>query len=506
MPSSSAIEAGRAFLRLVVEDSEFKKGLQQSAQRMDSFGRSLQKTSLKLAAAGATITAPFIAATKIFTQMGAELDDISKRTGATVERLSELKFAAEQSGTDLSAVEAAYKKMSRTLAAANKGVAGSVDALTDLGLTIEQLNGLSPDAQFEKLARAVDAISDPTRRAALAMKVFGGSGTALLPLISEMDELFKKAKRFNLVVTKDGVDAAAKLDDAFGLLAAVMKQVAFEIGNALAPEVTSLTEKLADSTAGIVAWVNENRDVVRIAAETGAALVILAGVVSAVGTAFRGAASAIVAFKSAASLLGKLPGPVKIAAGIAIVGGLIAELIGRLNDSGPQKELSVNEQIAATQQRIAELKKEIAGFVPVANEMDMAYQNLTRHNLQLAESALKALSAQKRLGRELPANFPTRPALSGRAQLPALLPPLPDDWRENLYASWKKQAASPAFARLASASAEIADLDPGRFQFGGRGAEQNFGGTKQDRVAEESRDLLKKIERKIDGPLRIGHS
>ncbi|MCX7704278.1 MAG: hypothetical protein N2234_09330, partial [Planctomycetota bacterium] len=47
------------------------------------------------------------------------------------------------------------------------------DALAMLGLSVRQLASLSPDQQFVVIAEALSKIPDPTRRAAVAMEVFG---------------------------------------------------------------------------------------------------------------------------------------------------------------------------------------------------------------------------------------------------------------------------------------------------------------------------------------------
>ena len=45
--------------------------------------------------------------------MGSDLLDMSQRTGVSVEALSELGFAAEQSGADMETLEAGLRKMQK---------------------------------------------------------------------------------------------------------------------------------------------------------------------------------------------------------------------------------------------------------------------------------------------------------------------------------------------------------------------------------------------------------
>jgi hypothetical protein len=79
---ASAIEAGKAFLKYVVDDSELEGQLGKIAKKLGKFGEF-----------GNLVTAPLIAAftTAAFTiaEVGDELHVLSERTGVSVENLSE---------------------------------------------------------------------------------------------------------------------------------------------------------------------------------------------------------------------------------------------------------------------------------------------------------------------------------------------------------------------------------------------------------------------------------
>ena len=137
MPSTSSIEAGRAFLRLYTEDSEFKRRMDTALRRVQNFGRSLASVGARIGAVGAAMTAPFAASLKVFADTGSQLHDLSKRTGISVRSLSELRFAAEQSGTSLEAIGTAARNMQR--------------------------NGLDPRT-FDQVAARIAAIQDPVQR------------------------------------------------------------------------------------------------------------------------------------------------------------------------------------------------------------------------------------------------------------------------------------------------------------------------------------------------------
>src|SRR5207237_488386 len=126
-----------------------------------------------------------------FAESGDQIAKMARRTGVSAEALSELGFAAEQSGQNIDVLEQTLKKMQKTIGGAElksgeaAGLTSFEGKLAHLGLTISDLKDLAPDQQFESIADRIAAIPDPTQRAAAAMEIFGKSGTALLPLMEK---------------------------------------------------------------------------------------------------------------------------------------------------------------------------------------------------------------------------------------------------------------------------------------------------------------------------------
>jgi hypothetical protein len=106
---TSAIRAGRAFVEIFAEDSQMQRVLARVSVRLTAFGQGLAKIGAGLAGVGTAVVTPFLTAAKVFADVGSELVDMSQRTGASVEALSELAFAADQTGTSLSSLETGIK-------------------------------------------------------------------------------------------------------------------------------------------------------------------------------------------------------------------------------------------------------------------------------------------------------------------------------------------------------------------------------------------------------------
>ena len=85
--------------------------------------------------------------------------------------------------------------MQRQLAeAATSGSGPAADAVSRLGLSIEELMAMAPDEQFRLLAERIAAVEDPAIRTGIAMDIFGRSGNDLVTLFKDAGA-FEKAAR-----------------------------------------------------------------------------------------------------------------------------------------------------------------------------------------------------------------------------------------------------------------------------------------------------------------------
>lgn len=265
MADTKGIRAGRAYVELGVND-KISKGLEAARKKLKAFGEGLQSIGKRMMGWGGAAFGAMMAAAKSYAEGGHELLAMSKRTGLSVEALSELGFAATQSGVDIETLEKGIRLMEKTIGEAAQGTGSAVTALAHLGLTLQDLKGLTPDKQLELLADRISRIQDPSKRAAIAMETFGRSGTQMLPLLMRgakgIEELRRQAEEFGLVATTEGAEKAAKLRDALNLLWLVSKKLYKTIGDALAPTLTGL----ANTTTGVVVsamkWLKTHKELI----------------------------------------------------------------------------------------------------------------------------------------------------------------------------------------------------------------------------------------------------
>jgi len=244
--------------------------LRRVQKRIKAFGQSIRNLGLKMAGLGTAILAPLLGAAKAFSSMGDQVAKMAKRTGLSVEALSELRFVASQTGTEFESLEMGFRRMQRSIYDAGRGLSTAKDALTDLGLRFEDLDGLSPEEQFKLLGEAISRIEDPTKKAAIAMTLFGRTGTNLLPMFAKgaagIEQLQKEARRLGLTMSSKDAEAAEDFTDALAAYQGIADAMA--AGDiSLAVKVLWLSIKM-EWTRGVnfleKAWLNFRNFFIRI--------------------------------------------------------------------------------------------------------------------------------------------------------------------------------------------------------------------------------------------------
>ena len=223
---------------------------QTTVQRLGNASRiAFRALQVGAVAASAAIVATGAAARKMVTDFAAAGDELHKmalRTGVSVEALSELKFAAEQSGSSIGGIEKGIRGMQRALLSADLGSKDIVDSFNMLGISLDQIKGKRPEDQFTILVDAIAKVPDESERAALAMRVFGRAGSELLPLMSEgargVAELRSEVVALGGQMTTAQAQAAADYTDAMNRLKTSFTGLRNEIASGLVPTLTDATD------------------------------------------------------------------------------------------------------------------------------------------------------------------------------------------------------------------------------------------------------------------------
>lgn len=344
-------------------------------------------------------------ASTVLDGMGDQFDKMSQRVGVSAQTLSEYAHAASMSGSDISNIEGALKSMASLTLNASNGMAKATKTFERLGVEFETFKTLSPEEQFDLLASKIASIEDPTRRAAEAMKVFGGDGQRLLPLFNAgadgIAEMREEARRLGVTIDDSAAKMGADFDDAMSRFSQSLKGMSLTLAKEVTPSLISFFNGAAKAVSAVIGFAKENptltKTLVSLAAAIGGTTIaiIAASKASAIWSAgFMQLKGAIAATRAIITAFGTSVGAATAAA-TAGIGALVAGIVyfTTTAEKGAQK---ARELAQATEERAqaneAARQKDAELFAELQN---LAKQGeLTNEEFQRGKSIINQLSSR----------------------------------------------------------------------------------------------------------------
>lgn len=288
MAGANKIKAGEAWWKITAQD-ETTKVLDQVADRLKQMGKTTMLAGAAISAAGAAIVGPILAAAKSFSDYVDSLNDATVQTGFTVESLSQLTFAAEQTGANFAALKVALKSMGKLtvqLASGSKQAAKNLEAL---GIATADFMAASPERRFAMLAEQLSKIQDESLRAGMAQRVFGKSASELLPLIAGgakgLEEMQKRAHELGLSISSEDAKAFGQFGDELSAMGQQVRRAWWGLGAAMIEAITPVIPKMQQILRDVILFVDANRPLVKVVLAGAAALIVAGGALTAFGAA-----------------------------------------------------------------------------------------------------------------------------------------------------------------------------------------------------------------------------
>ncbi len=286
--AATPASSGLKLLSSAANDAKFQ--LEAATERLGLMGSVLGKLGPAGLIAGASIAALGVGITALVmpvARVGDEFFKLSQKTGVSVEALTALDYAAKLSDVTTEGLTKALQKLSVAMFDTQvNGEEGSA-ALKALGVSATDVHGqIRPtEAVLLDLAEKFARMPDGADKAALAVKLFGKEGLAIIPFLNQGREgisaLMEEAQRLGLVISEDVGRASEVFNDNLTRLSAIFEGVQRQIGAAIIPILADFTEQVILAQTETGSFSNE---VQRITANREATLVFLESVAS--GLAF----------------------------------------------------------------------------------------------------------------------------------------------------------------------------------------------------------------------------
>ena len=175
------------------------------------------------------------------------LNDLSIRTGIALKPLQGFKLAAKLAGVDAEGFAIAVTRMAVNIGKAEPGDAFS-KSLAAIGVSVTDLQGMNPEAQFSAISKAIQNIPTAAGQAAASVEIFGRAGAALSPLFQKgaasLEDLTARAERLGIILQGDQVANIAAMNDGFDLVSATVDGIIGQILGDLSPVVTKMLDDM----------------------------------------------------------------------------------------------------------------------------------------------------------------------------------------------------------------------------------------------------------------------
>lgn len=223
------------------------------AESFRSLGGSIRTVALAAAAAGGGL----FALVKSTTNAGDQFLKASQKAGVSIEGLQRLTFAAKLADVSQEQLGTSLKFLNKNLVDARKGSKELTAAFKVLKLDPKKLG--DTEEAFIKIGGAIGALKDQQQKAAIALDIFGRSGTDLIPLFNEGEKAIReygeRLKRMGGIIGPEMAQRFQTFNDNITTLLEefiILKRV---IGNQLFP----VFEDIVQST---LKWVDANRELI----------------------------------------------------------------------------------------------------------------------------------------------------------------------------------------------------------------------------------------------------
>lgn len=180
------------------------------------------------------------------------LDDMAEKTGISVEKLSELRYAGEAAGTPMEALGAGFSRLTKLQAEAAGGSKDAAAAFKALGVAYKNSDGTLRDTDelLGDLADRFASYEDGPAKAALAQKIFGKSGAEMIPILNlgrqGIADLKTEAQQLGAIFGGDLAKEAANFNDNLKKLELGAQAAAVTVGGPLLKSLNSLLTQVLE--------------------------------------------------------------------------------------------------------------------------------------------------------------------------------------------------------------------------------------------------------------------
>lgn len=249
--------------KLTLDSKEYDDNLSKAKDGANEFGAAWDKAKGQMSKGMSSIaqgvgilTGAGVAAFKAADSASQNLDNIDKmsqKLGLSTQAYQEWDYVLKISGADIDSMATGLKTLTNKFDDAKKGNKEATKSFEQLGLSMEDIAGLSREDLFSAAITAFQHMEDSAERAALANDLFGRSGQELAPLFNttaeETKRLIQQVNDLGGVLSEDTVKNGAAFQDSLTSLKTAFSGAGNALMTELVPAITSLMDKITTFVA-----------------------------------------------------------------------------------------------------------------------------------------------------------------------------------------------------------------------------------------------------------------
>ncbi len=214
-----------------------------------------------------------------FSTVGGETMKLQRFLGGTAEDASRLGHALRMSGVDTDTATKSFGILSKNLASNSKAFAQAGISIRDAQGNLRPMSVLLPD-----IAERFKTMPAGPEKTALALKLFGKSGAALLPFLSRgkqgLADLAAESDKLGTTLSGKDLEAVKANTAAKRSFGEAVKGLQISLGRELYPVLTAVATFMRESVVpiirAVIGWLKDHKDIVtKVAVALGILVVAL---------------------------------------------------------------------------------------------------------------------------------------------------------------------------------------------------------------------------------------
>jgi hypothetical protein len=257
-------EVGTIWVKIGAKIDEFERSMSDAQKAMEKVGRKFNDVGKQLSIAGGVIVGAMGLAIKKTADWGDSLDNLSQKTGISVEALSRFKLACDKSDISLDQFALGMRGLSAAIVEAQKPGSEAARVFEALGIKTKDINGNLRDSEAILLdvADRFSKMENGATKTKAAVSLFSRAGMDMIHFLNMgkegLRENAERTKELGLLWSTAGAKGADEFSERIKELQASVGGTYKALAQNLIPALTNFTIGITTVIGKINLWIREH--------------------------------------------------------------------------------------------------------------------------------------------------------------------------------------------------------------------------------------------------------